>query len=543
MKGGCLKAILILLLVLLSIPLLFLFLLSAFAFYGISLTIIIPVLSYFSPSYCGWLETQTGYKLRLSRLPGMKTSSSGTLAIASFIYLAALTFFSLLFFWTAYTNLVSTIFVGILGLIGLLLIYGWLIKGWRTSSKKPKEIESDVGDEPAPQPMKFPWQSVVNDISTSRASLIPAIIAIVIPFVCVGSVFVWGVVNEPLREIGMLPTYTPTATSTLTPTPTHTPTPTLPPTSTNTPEPTPTAEPTNTPRPTDTPAPTNTPSPTDTPEPSADDLINQQIQSLVCDEDVFMQRLADTSAFIDLDRSSYPNKTVVFKDGYVETEYYAYEKSLEASARFLRDFPCLGELQVVIYRSGQKYVTDVELSDFEEFLGVDFELLKGDINNWRTFLERIDKSLVQSFAKRYITQELASDIVSPQAALESALKDVLGESNRNRDDRVLVLIEDSTIYVTFRIQDNFSAEWIRDGMGQDTLQILYVVRNSGLPYDELVVEGTFPLVDAYGNTEESTVLVATYKKDTVERINFEGTVKMFAIVDDELFIHPAMLKD
>ena len=138
---------------------------------------------------------------------------------------------------------------------------------------------------------------------------------------------------------------------------------------------------------------------------------------------------------------------------------------------------------------------------------------------------------------------MATDIIDPQTALESALKDELGESNRNISDRVVVLIENSTIYVTFRIQDNFSNKWIRDGMGEDTLQILYVVRNSGLSYDELVVEGTFPLVDSYGNTEESTVLVATYKKDTVERINFEGTVKMFAIVDDELFIHPAMLED
>ncbi len=346
---------------------------------------------------------------------------------------------------------------------------------------------------------------------------------------------------ESLPTLTSAPVDTPIIVDT--PESTDTSEPTDAPSSTNTTQPTDTPSSTNTPQPTDTPPSTNTPEPTNTPELSADDIINQRIQSLTCDEDIFMQRLAEISGFIDLEQSSLADKKVVFKDGYVETEYYANEKSLEASARLFRDFPCLEQLQIVIYRGGQRYITDVEINDLEQFLNTEFEILREDIVNWRAFLESVNEPLVKEFANKYITQELATGISDPQVALETALKDRLGESNRNRDDRVIVLIEGSTIYVTFRIQDNFSNEWIREGMGSDTLEILYVVRNSGLEYDELVVEGTFPLIDAYGNTEESTVLVATYKKDTVERINFEGVVKMFAIVDDELFIHPAMLED
>ena len=130
----------------------------------------------------------------------------------------------------------------------------------------------------------------------------------------------------------------------------------------------------------------------------------------------------------------------------------------------------------------------------------------------------------------------------PIFALTKELEDVLGPSNRDLPDRVNVDVEGTTIYVLFRIQDNFSDKWIRDGMGQDTLEILNAVNNSSIPYEQVIIEGTFPLVDSFGNVEESTVLTAIYNRSTVERINFDGVVKMFDIADD-LFIHPAMLEN
>lgn len=145
----------------------------------------------------------------------------------------------------------------------------------------------------------------------------------------------------------------------------------------------------------------------------SDELINEQIMALKCKESIFMQRLADTSGYIDLEQSSFPNRRVVFKDGYVETVYYTYEKSLEMSARFLRDFPCLETLTVIIYFDGQPYTTQVEINDYEEFLGVNFETLRADIENWRAFLGTIDKPLVQSFANEYITQTSASETGGP----------------------------------------------------------------------------------------------------------------------------------
>ncbi|MCB0163075.1 MAG: SH3 domain-containing protein [Anaerolineae bacterium] len=148
----------------------------------------------------------------------------------------------------------------------------------------------------------------------------------------------------------------------------------------------------------------------------ANALINERIEALECEEVAFMERLADTSSFIDLERTSFDNKTVVFKDGFVETEYFAHKKLLEMSARFLRDFPCLETLTVSIDLDGQRYITDVTIDEYEEFLGIDFKAMNKDIEQWRAFLATVDKPLVQRFAELYISQAPNSEIDGPKVA-------------------------------------------------------------------------------------------------------------------------------
>jgi len=149
---------------------------------------------------------------------------------------------------------------------------------------------------------------------------------------------------------------------------------------------------------------------------TVDDLINEKIMALECEESIFMQRLTETSKYINLEQSSFHNKRVVLKEGYVETTYYVYKKSLEMSARFLRDFPCLETLTVMIPLDGELYKTQVEIDDYEKFLGIKFETLRTDIKNWRALLASIDKSLVQSFASKYITQVPMSEIDKPMVS-------------------------------------------------------------------------------------------------------------------------------
>jgi uncharacterized protein YraI len=142
----------------------------------------------------------------------------------------------------------------------------------------------------------------------------------------------------------------------------------------------------------------------ETEDAAMDALIDGQITGLTCEKSVFMDRLAETSAFINLEQSSFADKLVVFEDGYVETEYFAHKKSLEMSARFLRDFPCLEAITVVVLLDGQQYTSRLEIGDYEAFLGVEFTELQADINNWRAFVGSVDKPLVQAFANKYVIE-------------------------------------------------------------------------------------------------------------------------------------------
>lgn len=86
---------------------------------------------------------------------------------------------------------------------------------------------------------------------------------------CCGGLFGYAFVDVSLREVGILPTYTPAPTETLEPTHTATPKPTA------TPSPTSTTEPTATPRPTSTATSTATPLPTQTAPPSPTAIATQ----------------------------------------------------------------------------------------------------------------------------------------------------------------------------------------------------------------------------------------------------------------------------
>lgn len=87
--------------------------------------------------------------------------------------------------------------------------------------------------------------------------------------VCCLGLFAFAGLDAGMRQVGLLPTYTPEPTATDTPQPTATSPPTETAEPTATPEPTDTPEPTATPEPTDTPQPTDTPAPTATTNPEA----------------------------------------------------------------------------------------------------------------------------------------------------------------------------------------------------------------------------------------------------------------------------------
>lgn len=89
-------------------------------------------------------------------------------------------------------------------------------------------------------------------------------------------------------------------------------------------------------------------------------------------------------------------------------------------------------------------------------------------------------------------------------------------------DDLTVFTEGSVVFAEFPIADNFSKGMIASGAKRDTLDILKAVRESGMKYSRVFVQGKFPMQDSYGNSSVSMVVNAGYDKATVDKINFDG---------------------
>ena len=63
---------------------------------------------------------------------------------------------------------------------------------------------------------------------------------------------------------------------------------------------------------------------------------------------------------------------------------------------------------------------------------------------------------------------------------------------------------------------------IRTGARIDASNILRLIAESGLPYQTVEIQGTFPLADLLGNSEESIVIQAAYTRATLDRVNWDN---------------------
>ena len=130
--------------------------------------------------------------------------------------------------------------------------------------------------------------------------------------------------------------------------------------------------------------------------------------------------------------------------------------------------------------------------------------------------------------------------LSPEERVESSIRDALGDLNRDGERINKISIADGKIYVKWAINDNLTEGFIKRGVMMDIVDILQAVSNSGYPYTLVTVEGTFPMVDTYGNTSEDNVVMADYSKETVDQINWDGflTENVYDIAG-LFWLHPA----
>jgi len=88
--------------------------------------------------------------------------------------------------------------------------------------------------------------------------------------------------------------------------------------------------------------------------------------------------------------------------------------------------------------------------------------------------------------------------------------------------------------------DNLTKKMVRDGIKISIMSVL-----EKMSTDPKIKNVSFnimlPLVDAYGNTEDSSVVKADFKKATIDKINFENfSFKNVSVVADSYWEHPAV---
>lgn len=93
--------------------------------------------------------------------------------------------------------------------------------------------------------------------------------------------------------------------------------------------------------------------------------------------------------------------------------------------------------------------------------------------------------------------------------IAQAVDDALGGSNRDVDRLAPVTLVDGHVAIKWAINDNLTEGLVKDGARIDGVDILRALSETGVPYNTVSLEGTFPLVDQLGNSAEERVVLAT----------------------------------
>lgn len=133
---------------------------------------------------------------------------------------------------------------------------------------------------------------------------------------------------------------------------------------------------------------------------------------------------------------------------------------------------------------------------------------------------------------------------SIEANVFAKVSKALGNSNRKASPRVTVVVPmpGQMIQVKWAINDNLTEGLTKDGARLEGVKMLRAIQSmGGLAYTDVNLEGTYPLVDQFGNGSEQTVIQARYSRATMDKFNFNNFdfKKVYeAYVADSVMVHP-----
>ncbi len=125
----------------------------------------------------------------------------------------------------------------------------------------------------------------------------------------------------------------------------------------------------------------------------------------------------------------------------------------------------------------------------------------------------------------------------PRAALKAEIERVLGTGNRNVPRLTELNFDDpepGAMFVHWAINDNLTEDLIKFGAKSDATDILKAIALSGMDYTYVILSGSFPMVDEFGNSDEKNVVNLTFYKETVGQINWENFLSdnIYGIADE-----------
>ncbi len=143
-------------------------------------------------------------------------------------------------------------------------------------------------------------------------------------------------------------------------------------------------------------------------------FFNKSIKGLRLSKYEFFKRWSRNTAYFDQEKSNYQQRSLVFKEEFANTEYYAQKKTLESCVRAFRDFDRLKNIKTTIPanlyndKTGlddikTEFNCTITRTEIERFLKLNIDALRDDISIWRkSFLRNLTKEMVSDFAKTYI---------------------------------------------------------------------------------------------------------------------------------------------
>ncbi|WP_453984289.1 PASTA domain-containing protein [Brevibacterium casei] len=102
-------------------------------------------------------------------------------------------------------------------------------------------------------------------------------------------------------------------------------------------------------------------------------------------------------------------------------------------------------------------------------------------------------------------------------------KESESESKSTDDDKFDFDYYQGEVTVQFEIDDNFTTGLVATGAKQDTIAALQAAKAKYPGYKSIVVMGSGPTVDKYGNEDNSYLFSVRYTRDTVEQIDFDNS--------------------